>query len=150
MASREYTPEQLQAMQQEAAARVREMQRRARARLEGTAAGAEKQEPPPEPPHTEASPGHTPQHTQPQEDAAPSIPTLSPPVPPQSHTASAQQSTSAAMQSGYAPVFPLSGLLGMTGGDSDRLTLLLLMLLLSADGQCSPGLMAALFWLMTP
>ena len=38
----------------------------------------------------------------------------------------------------------------MMGGDSDRLTLLLLMLLLSADGQCSPSLMAALFWLMTP
>lgn len=145
MASREYTPEQLQAMQQEAAQRVREMQRRARARLEGTAA-AEKQEPSPEHTLTESAAGHT----QPQEPAAPSIPTLSPPVPPQSHTSSAQQNAAAAMQGGYAPVFPLSGLLGMMGGDTDRLTLLLLMLLLSADGQCSPSLMAALFWLMTP
>lgn len=137
MPSREYTPEQLQAMQQEAVARVREMQRRARARLEGRPepvkpAEHTSEEPPP------ASP--------------PPIPSLSPPVPPRQTQNIPEQQAIPAMQSGLgAPsLSPLSGLLGMLGGDSDRITLLLLMLMLSTDGQCSPSLMAALFWLMTP
>ena len=40
------------------------------------------------------------------------------------------------------------GQLGILGGDSDRAMLMLLLLLLSRQGSCSPGLIAALFWLM--
>lgn len=133
MASREYTPEQLQAMQQEAVARVREMQRRARARLEGR-------------PEFPKQAGHTPQEDRPV--SPPPIPALSPPVPPHPSQGVPGQSTQGSPEA--SSLSPLSGILGMMGGDTDRITLLLLMLMLGTDGQCSPSLMAALFWLMMP
>ncbi len=132
MASREYTPEQLQAMQQEAAARVREMQRRARARLEGR-------------PEPSKPAGHPAPESMPV--SPPPVPDLSPPVPPQRRY---EPQPGSSAQAGESSSSPLSGILKMMGGDSDRMTLLLLMLMLSTDGQCSPSLMAALFWLMMP
>lgn len=107
-----YSPEELRRMQEEAARRVREMQRQARARLEGGQPA-----PPQEPPR------------------------LSPPVPPKRPPAPPPSPPPAGLDG-------LMGQLGMLGGDSDRAMLLLLLFLLSRQGSCSPGLIAALFWLM--
>ena len=101
-------------MQEEAAGRVREMQRQARARLEGV------QPAPPQDP-----------------------PRLSPPVPPKRAA-----SPPAPPHHPPAGLDGLMGQLGILGGDSDRAMLMLLLLLLSRQGSCSPGLIAALFWLM--
>ena len=131
MPNYDYTPEQLRQMQQEAAARVREMQRRARARLEGT----------PEHRTETGQPAGQPVHT------PGDIPRLSPPVPPPRGNHA------------QAPSGGLGGLLGQLGmpgmgellggqGDSDRTMLMTLLMLLSTQGNCSPGLIAALFWLM--
>ncbi len=101
-------------MQEEAAGRVREMQRQARARLEGVQPALPQDPPrlsPPVPPKRAASPPAPPHH------------------PP-------------------AGLDGLMGQLGILGGDSDRAMLMLLLLLLSRQGSCSPGLIAALFWLM--
>ncbi len=115
MPSYDYTPQQLQRMQQEAAARVREMQRIARARLE----------------QTEVMQNTVPSihRENPVED--PSV--LSPPGTPPS-----------------APnVQPFPSLsIGNLSLDSDKLILLMLIFLLSTQGNCSPSLLAALFWLM--
>ena len=132
MAYREYSPEELRQMQLEAAQRVREMQRQARQRLEGSQQVYSSRSAPPAPPRMEAGI---------REEQAVFHQT---PVAPNSHspsspTAARQQMPAAGNMLG------LSGLMGM---DGDRLTILLLTLLLSSQGQCSPGLMAALFWLM--
>lgn len=136
MPNYDYTPEQLRQMQQEAAARVREMQRRARARLEGTSEPVREHRP--ETGHPAGQPVHTPGD----------IPRLSPPVPPP-HGNHAQ-----APSGGLGNIL---GQLGMPGGmgellggqgDSDRTMLMMLLMLLSTQGNCSPGLIAALFWLM--
>lgn len=126
MPNYDYTPEQLRQMQQEAAARVREMQRRARARLEGT-----------------QPPGHGHPGGQPVQ-AEGEIPHLSPPVPPRNPNP--------------PDAGGLGNLLGQLGGgfgnlaggqgDSDRTMLFMLLMLLSTQGNCSPGLIAALFWLL--
>ena len=119
-------------MQQEAAARVREMQRRARARLEGTSEPVREHRP--ETGHPAGQPVHTPGDI--------------PPVPP-------PRGNHAQASSGG--VGGLLGQLGMPGGmgellgaqgDSDRTMLMMLLMLLSTQGNCSPGLIAALFWLM--
>ena len=132
MPNYDYTPEQLRQMQQEAAARVREMQRRARARLEGT----------PERRPKTGQPAGQPVHT------PGDIPRLSPPVPPP--RGNHAQASSGGLGS-------ILGQLGMPGGmgellggqgDSDRTMLMMLLMLLSIQGNCSPGLIAALFWLM--
>lgn len=122
MPSKEYTQEEMHRMQREAVDRVREMQKKARARLEN---------------------GGSPYPNK--------VPQLSPPVPP-------SVSAPAAAPKAEAPPTPFgalsliagkSPLTALIGDDPDRLTILLLMLILSADGRCSPSLMAALFWLMT-
>ncbi len=131
MAYREYSPEELRQMQLEAAQRVREMQRQARARLEGSQQSFSNQ--------TVSQPAH---HNQPdthQPEYHPSTPTQPEP--------SRQQTLHHTNRQGM-PSTDLFGLSELMGMDGDRLTLLLLMLLLSSQGQCSPGLMAALFWLM--
>jgi len=97
-----YSASEIMAMQQDAAERVREMQRRARQRMEqGTR--------PPSPPSA-------------------------PPAPSQHPAAFSQKPPAAG---------PLQGLLG----DSDRLLLLLLILVLSQE-KADPALIMALFWLM--
>lgn len=128
MPNYDYTPEQLRQMQQEAAERVREMQRRARARLEGGQPVRETRTAPES--RSRSSTGE--------------IPYLSPPVPPPPSQSQPQT---------QPPVNGLSGLLGQLGlqngsGDSDRTMLMMLLMLLSSQGNCSPGLIAALFWLM--
>ena len=100
----DYSPQQLQKMQQEAAERVRQMQRIARERLERTAAAA----PVLSPPGAFSSPN--------------------PPPPPQNQPPAQTESR--------------------PGIDRDRLFILMLIFLLSSDGTCSPGLLAALFWLL--
>ena len=104
----DYSPQQLQKMQQEAAERVRQMQRIARERLERTAAAAPVLSPPGSPPGAFSSP--------------------KPPPPPQNQPPAQTESRS--------------------GIDRDRLFILMLIFLLSSDGTCSPGLLAALFWLL--
>ena len=108
----DYSPQQLQKMQQEAAERVRQMQRIARERLERTAAAAPVLSPP------GSSPGSPP--------GAFSSPNPSPP--PQNQPPAQTESR--------------------PGIDRDRLLILMLIFLLSSDGTCSPGLLAALFWLL--
>ena len=100
----DYSPQQLQKMQQEAAERVRQMQRIARERLERTAAAT----PVLSPPGAFSSP--------------------KPPPPPQNQPPAQTESR--------------------PGIDRDRLFILMLIFLLSSDGTCSPGLLAALFWLL--
>ena len=119
MAYREYSPEELRQMQLEAAQRVREMQRQARERLEGSRRPSVSQQPE-------------------------TVPTVSRPVE-VPRTESPRQQPYHTIRDTPSGLLGLSGLMGM---DGDRLTILLLMLLLSSQGQCSPGLMAALFWLM--
>lgn len=128
MPNYDYTPEQLRQMQQEAAERVREMQRRARARLEGGQPAQESRN----------------SHDNHSHSSAGEVPYLSPPVPPSQVPNHSQT---------QPPVNGLSGLLGQLGlqngsGDSDRSMLMMLLMLLSSQGNCSPGLIAALFWLM--
>ncbi len=133
MAYREYSPEELRQMQLEAAQRVREMQRQARQRLEGSqrAYSSQSASPAPSEPAASQTRNEQPSH----------------------------QHTSSPMPNDYRQTFPpairrrmpsndLFGLSGLMGIDGDRLTILLLTLLLSSQGQCSPGLMAALFWLL--
>ena len=132
MAYREYSPEELRQMQLEAAQRVREMQRQARQRLEGS------------------------QQTYSQSvSPAPSRPAayVRDEQPVFQHTSSPnrdyhQQSSPSTSRHQMPAGGNLLGLSGLMGMDGDRLTILLLTLLLSSQGQCSPGLMAALFWLM--
>ena len=68
------------------------------------------------------------------------IPHLSPPVSPPP-----REKPSAGLAEGLGG---LLGQMGIRGGDSDRMLLMLLLMLLSREGSCSPGLIAALFWLM--
>ena len=119
MAYREYSPEELRQMQLEAAQRVREMQRQARERLEGSRRPSVSQQPE-------------------------TVPTVSRPVE-VPLTESPRQQPHHTIRDTPSGLLGLSGLMGM---DGDRLIILLLMLLLSSQGQCSPGLMAALLWLM--
>ncbi len=119
MAYREYSPEELRQMQLEAAQRVREMQRQARERLEGS---------------------RRPSVSQQSETISPVSRPVEVPI-----TESPRQQPHHTIRDTPSGLLGLSGLMGM---DGDRLTILLLMLLLSSQGQCSPGLMAALFWLM--
>ena len=100
-----YTAAQLMAMQRDAAERVREMQRRARQRMEQTA------------------PASPPQHSVP----AP-CPAASPPV----------------AERGSFQDFPASLLRQL---DSDRMLILLLLLVLSGE-DVEPGLKLALLWLL--
>lgn len=132
MAYREYSSDELRQMQLEAAERVREMQRQARQRLEGTQQTYSQQMSP----ATSVPVEHT-RNEQ--------------PVLRQTLSAAAnnhQQSSSSTARHQVPAAGNLLGLSGLMGMDGDRLTILLLTLLLSSQGQCSPGLMAALFWLM--
>lgn len=133
MAYREYSPEELRQMQLEAAQRVREMQRQARERLEGSQQAYSSQSASPAPSRPAASYTRNEQPTH-QHTSSPA---------PDYYQQPSQPATRHRMPSN--DLFGLSGLMGM---DGDRLTILLLTLLLSSQGQCSPGLMAALFWLM--